>query len=176
MRPLWDSITSFTLSCAWFGQVDAVEIARVAKSKFGNVWSPQPEDITRKYTLSRAVQRLSRVWQRPSMRCLPPQTDVTSGTAPPAPPARGLGALTASSWCPHRAHSASRTTTRWTRPPAVLTNSWQLVLSRTTSWKSLHTISTSTDIVTINSFSTIIKKNIFDLNKILLWCDAPTAV
>ena len=50
---------------------------------------------------------------------------------------RARQALTASSWCPHRAHSASRTTTRWTRPPAVLTNSWQLVLSRTTSWKSL---------------------------------------
>ena len=67
---------------------------------------------------------------------MPPSSDrryLRHGTAP----ARGLGALTASSWCPHRAHSASRTTTRSTRPPAVLNNSWQLVLSRTTSWKSL---------------------------------------
>ena len=63
-------------------------------------------------------------------------------TLPPARHHRHHGtrarqALTASSWCPHRAHSASRTTTRSTRPPAALTNSWQLVLSRTTSWKSL---------------------------------------
>ena len=54
---------------------------------------------------------------------MPPSSDRrylrhgTTGTT-----ARGLGALTASSWCPHRAHSASRTTTRSTRPPAVLAN------------------------------------------------------
>ena len=52
---------------------------------------------------------------------MPPSSDrryLRHGTT-----ARGLGALTASSWCPHRAHSASRTTTRSTRPPAVLNNS-----------------------------------------------------